>query len=68
MEQSIANILRLLESADPEIAAAVRGELYRQQENIELIASENHASPAVMATMGTVLTNKYEEGHPGKRY
>ena len=68
MEQSIANILRLLESADPEIAVAVRGELYRQQENIELIASENHASPAVMATMGTVLTNKYAEGYPGKRY
>ena len=68
MEQSIANILRLLESADPEVAAAVLGELHRQQDNVELIASENHASPAVMATMGTVMTNKYAEGYPGKRY
>ncbi len=53
---------------DPEVAAAMEGELNRQRENIELIASENLVSPAVMAAMGSVLTNKYAEGYPGKRY
>ena len=54
--------------ADPEVGAAVKAEYQRQQDGIELIASENFASPAVMAAMGTVLTNKYAEGYPGKRY
>jgi len=53
---------------DPEIGAAMDSELERQQGNIELIASENIVSEAVMAAMGTVLTNKYAEGYPGKRY
>ncbi len=55
-------------SMDPEVGAAIKKEYRRQQEGIELIASENVASPAVMAAMGTVLTNKYAEGYPGKRY
>ena len=53
---------------DPELAAAMDRELARQRQNIELIASENIVSPAVMAAMGSVLTNKYAEGYPGKRY
>ena len=53
---------------DPEIGAAVKSEFDRQVRNIELIASENIVSPAVMMTMGTCLTNKYAEGYPGKRY
>ena len=53
---------------DPEIAAAMEAELKRQRDNIELIASENFVSPAVMDAMGTHLTNKYAEGYPGKRY
>ncbi len=55
-------------SYDPEVGAAVKAEYQRQQDGIELIASENFASPAVMAAMGTVLTNKYAEGYPAKRY
>ncbi len=58
----------LLKSADPEIYAAMEKELDRQKYGIELIASENFASPAVMQAMGTILTNKYAEGYPGKRY
>lgn len=53
---------------DPELGEAMQLEFQRQQRNIELIASENIVSPAVMAAMGTVLTNKYAEGYPGKRY
>ncbi len=53
---------------DPELAAAMKDELLRQRRNLELIASENLVSPAVMAAMGSVLTNKYAEGYPGKRY
>ena len=53
---------------DPEIARAIELELERQRSHIELIASENFVSPAVMAAMGTCLTNKYAEGYPGKRY
>ncbi len=53
---------------DSELAAAMGDELKRQQQNLELIASENIVSPAVMAAMGSVLTNKYAEGYPGKRY
>lgn len=68
MEQSIVNTLRLIVEHDPAVAEALEGELQRQQRNLELIASENLASPAVMAAMGSVLTNKYAEGYPGKRY
>ncbi|MBE6760490.1 MAG: serine hydroxymethyltransferase [Ruminococcaceae bacterium] len=53
---------------DPDVAAAMNEELLRQRRNLELIASENIVSPAVMAAMGSVLTNKYAEGYPGKRY
>ena len=55
-------------AVDPEIWAAIQAENRRQEEHIELIASENYASPAVMAAQGTQLTNKYAEGYPGKRY
>ena len=60
--------LDLIRSADPEIAQAIELELNRQRTHIELIASENFVSPAVLAAMGTCLTNKYAEGYPGKRY
>lgn len=53
---------------DPEVAAAIEAELERQNDHIELIASENWVSPAVMQAQGSVLTNKYAEGYPGKRY
>ena len=55
-------------AADPELAASMNRELQRQRDNLELIASENIVSPAVMAAMGSILTNKYAEGYPGKRY
>jgi len=57
-----------LESFDPEIAKAISQEERRQEEHIELIASENYASPRVLEAQGSVLTNKYAEGYPGKRY
>ncbi len=57
-----------LEHVDPDVWQAIKGEEQRQEEHIELIASENYASPAVMAAQGSVLTNKYAEGYPGKRY
>ncbi|MBO4368138.1 MAG: serine hydroxymethyltransferase [Clostridia bacterium] len=57
-----------IRKADPELAAAMDEELKRQREHIELIASENFVSPAVLEAMGTHLTNKYAEGYPGKRY
>ena len=57
-----------LSDADPEVYRAVQGELRRQQENIELIASENIVSRAVLEAQGSVLTNKYAEGYPGRRY
>ena len=58
----------LVEQTDPEIFAAIQAENVRQEQHIELIASENYASPAVMAAQGSQLTNKYAEGYPGKRY
>ncbi len=58
----------LIEQTDPELFAAIQAENQRQEHHIELIASENYASPAVMAAQGTQLTNKYAEGYPGKRY
>ena len=58
----------LVEQSDPEIFAVIQAENTRQEQHIELIASENYASPAVMAAQGSQLTNKYAEGYPGKRY
>src|SRR5450432_1260803 len=57
-----------LAEADPEIAAAIKGELGRQRHEIELIASENIVSRAVLEAQGSVMTNKYAEGYPGRRY
>jgi len=57
-----------LAQVDPEVADAIRGELRRQRQTLELIASENFASPAVLAATGSVFTNKYAEGYPGRRY
>lgn len=68
MEQFMKQAMELLAAQDPDVAAAMERELDRQQRNLALIASENLASPAVMAAMGSVLTNKYAEGYPGKRY
>jgi RpiB/LacA/LacB family sugar-phosphate isomerase len=68
LEPSVALMDRSLSETDPEIAQAVELERMRQQENIELIASENFTSPAVMEAQGSVLTNKYAEGYPKKRW
>jgi glycine hydroxymethyltransferase len=57
-----------LERFDPELWAAIDAEARRQEDHIELIASENYASPRVLRAQGSVLTNKYAEGYPGKRY
>ena len=57
-----------LQAQDPDIAAVLLSELVRQQKSLQLIASENFTSPAVLATMGSTLSNKYAEGYPGKRY
>ena len=57
-----------VEIVDPEVFAAIQAENQRQQDHIELIASENYCSPAVMEAQGSQLTNKYAEGYPGKRY
>lgn len=64
----ILDTIGFVENVDNEVGAAMNTELARQRRNLELIASENIVSPAVMAAMGTVLTNKYAEGYPGKRY
>ena len=64
----VNELMDFLTAADPQVGEAVRAEYDRQQQNIELIASENIVSPAVLAAAGTVLTNKYAEGYPGKRY
>src|SRR6266487_1527606 len=61
-------IWRTLAETDPEIADAIRHEIHRQNDGLELIASENFVSRAVLEAAGTVLTNKYAEGLPGKRY
>src|SRR5437660_11470431 len=58
----------ILKTADPEIWQAIADEARRQQDGLEMIASENYTSPAVMAAQGSVLTNKYAEGYPGRRY
>lgn len=64
----VLEYMDFVSSHDPELGAAIRSEYQRQCENIELIASENIVSEAVLAAMGSVLTNKYAEGYPGKRY
>ena len=68
MYQDMMDTIGFVGRQDPELAAAMDRELARQRQNIELIASENIVSPAVMAAMGSVLTNKYAEGYPGHRY
>ena len=68
MYQDMLNTIDFVAGYDSEVGAAMADELKRQQNNIELIASENFVSPAVMAAMGSVLTNKYAEGYPGRRY
>ena len=68
MYKDIIDTIGYVEKVDPELGAAMGRELGRQRQNIELIASENIVSPAVMAAMGSVLTNKYAEGYPGHRY
>src|SRR6202789_645992 len=57
-----------LSTSDPEIAAQIQNEVLRQHEGLEMIASENFVSRAVLEAVGTVFTNKYAEGYPGKRY
>lgn len=68
MFQDMMDTIGFVEGKDKEVGEAMRLEFERQQRNIELIASENIVTPAVMAAMGTVLTNKYAEGYPSKRY
>ena len=68
MYENIIDTIGFVQQADPEVGDAMAKELARQKRNLELIASENIVSPAVMAAMGSVLTNKYAEGYPGKRY
>ena len=68
MYQDMMDTIGFVSKTDPEVGAAMGRELARQRRNIELIASENIVSPAVLAAMGSVLTNKYAEGYPAKRY
>ena len=68
MYNDLIDTIGFIGKTDSELAAAMSDELRRQKRNLELIASENIVSPAVMAAMGSVLTNKYAEGYPGKRY
>ena len=60
--------MNYLKQQDPELWAAIDGEMQRQSDGLEMIASENYTSPAVMQAVGSVLTNKYAEGYPGRRY
>lgn len=68
MYEDLMDSIGFVAKTDPELAAAMGDELARQRRNLELIASENIVSPAVMAAMGSILTNKYAEGYPGRRY
>ncbi len=68
MYSDMPDSIEFLKNRDPELAGYMEKELFRQRENIELIASENFVSPAVLAAMGSVLTNKYAEGYPAHRY
>jgi glycine hydroxymethyltransferase len=60
--------MNFIEAHDPEVWYAIEGEIQRQHDGLEMIASENYTSPAVMQAAGSVLTNKYAEGYPGRRY
>ena len=64
----VTEVMDFVTKYDEEVGKALYGELARQRRNLELIASENIVSPEVMLAMGTVATNKYAEGYPGKRY
>jgi glycine hydroxymethyltransferase len=64
----LIQVTNFIEKNDPEIWAAIAGEIERQRDGLEMIASENYTSPAVMQAAGSVLTNKYAEGYPGRRY
>lgn len=66
--QAPVELTQSLAELDPEIAGHIDAELSRQREGLEMIASENHTAAAVMQAQGSVLTNKYAEGYPGKRY
>src|ERR671937_359882 len=66
--QTLASISRTLAEIDPEIAKAIRDEVHRQNSGLELIASENFVSRAILEAAGSVFTNKYAEGYPGRRY
>ena len=68
MYNDLIDTIGFLGNYDSDVSAAMNDELSRQRRNLELIASENIVSPAVMAAMGSVLTNKYAEGYPAKRY
>ncbi|MCZ6812116.1 MAG: serine hydroxymethyltransferase, partial [Planctomycetota bacterium] len=68
MDDQSTALLQLLQQQDPEVACILADEAERQATTLELIASENHVSPAVMHAMGSWMTNKYAEGYPGKRY
>ena len=68
MFNDLMDTIGFVTGQDPEVGQAMEKELARQRRNLELIASENIVSPAVMAAMGSVLTNKYAEGYPGRRY
>ncbi len=57
-----------IDKEDPEVWSAIAGEIEREEDGLEMIASENYVSPAIMQAAGSVLTNKYAEGYPGKRY
>ena len=61
-------LMNSIEKHDPDVWAAIASEIQRQRDGLEMIASENYTSPAVMQCMGSVLTNKYAEGYPGRRY
>src|SRR5690349_22903344 len=68
MLQARTDLTSRIDTVDPEVGAAIREELDRQQYTLELIPSENIASPAVLQALGSLLNNKYAEGYPGKRY
>ena len=68
MKMKITPMSRSLYEVDPEVALAIDNETRRQHEGLELIASENFVSDAVLEAMGSIFTNKYAEGYPGKRY
>ena len=68
MYRKVLDSIGFVSEFDPQVAGMMNRELHRQEYGIELIASENFASPAVIAAMGSILTNKYAEGLPGKRY